>query len=79
MLVERVNILEIIVGIKGLWSCDFKRNLFVLFFDEKSLLLVNVRIYFGGLGILKSCVCLYELGLFERFVEVGFFGYFDRS
>lgn len=78
-LVERVNILETIVGNKGSRSCDSKRNSLVSFSDEKSSSSANARIHSGGLGTSNSCARSYELGPSERFVEAGSSGYPDRS
>lgn len=78
-LVERVNILETIVGTKGSRSCDSKRNSLVSFSDEKSSSSANARIHSGGLGTSNSCARSYELGPSERFVEAGSSGYPDRS
>lgn len=76
-LVERVNILETIVGTKGSRSCDSKWNSLVSFSDEKSS--SSARIHSGGLGTSNSCARSYELGPSERFVEAGSSGYPDRS
>lgn len=78
-LVERVNILETIVGTKGSRSCDSKRNSLVSFSDEKSSSSANARIHSGGLGTSNSCARSNELGPSERFVEAGSSGYPDRS
>lgn len=78
-LVERVNILETLVGTKGSQSCDSKGNSLVSFSDEKSSSSVDARIHSGGLGTSNSCARSYELGPSGKIVEAGSSGYPDRS